>query len=132
MKLLKRFVKKFNKLKNKLQDNLDNINSFYYVTEYPLDLCLQYMQNDNVYDVFSYTWEKREGFYLLTFVQYKNSFRQLSSLFAPSFIVQFENVEEKIGVNVSYVSNIMQPFPMVDVYNIDAFWEKKLNAKRIK
>lgn len=55
----KRLIKKFNKSKNKIQDKLDSINSFYYVTEYSLDLCLKYMQNDNVYDVFSYTWEKR-------------------------------------------------------------------------
>lgn len=130
--MLKRFVKKFNEMKNKIEDKLDDTNSFYYVTEYPLDLCLQYMQNDNVYDIFSYTWEKRDCFYLLTFVQYKNSIRQLSTMYEPSFVVQFENVGEKTYVDVSYVSKIMQPFPVVHVDKIDAFWEKKLNAKRVK
>lgn len=40
---------------------------YYYVADYSLDLCLEYMKHDNVYDRFSYKWEEKEDYYLITF-----------------------------------------------------------------
>lgn len=39
-----------------------------YKSRYPIDLCLAYMKNDNINDVFEYTWEECEGKYCITYL----------------------------------------------------------------
>ena len=41
-----------------------------YITNYSLDLCLEYMKHDNIYDRFKYVWEKKEDFCSQSRLQY--------------------------------------------------------------
>jgi hypothetical protein len=45
--------------------------------------------------------------------------------------VIFEDLENQTGINVQFLKNISQPIPFVYTKDIDMFWEKKLEAKRI-
>jgi hypothetical protein len=106
-------------------------NQYYYITKYPLDLCLEYMKHDNIYDRFSYKWEEEGNYYLITFIEYKNSILSLGTSPKPTFKVIFEDLENQTGINVQLLKNILQPIPFVYTKDIDLFWEKKLEAKRI-
>jgi hypothetical protein len=106
-------------------------NQYYYITKYPLGLCLEYMKHDNIYDIFSYKWEEEGNYYLITFIEYKNSILSLGTSPKPTFKVIFEDLENQTGINVKCLKNILQPIPFVYTKDIDMFWEKKLEAKRI-
>ena len=67
---------------------------YYYLSNYSLDLCLEYMKHDNIYDKFSYKWEKtEENDYFITFIEYKNSILSLANSPKPTFRVIFEKIE---------------------------------------
>ena len=66
---------------------------YYYLSNYSLDLCLEYMKHDNIYDKFSYKWEKtEENDYFITFIEYKNSILSLANSPKPTFRVIFEDL----------------------------------------
>lgn len=104
--------------------------SYYYTTNYPLDLCLEYMKHNNIYDKFTYVWEEKEDYYLITFKEYKNSLLSLACSPKPKFKVMFENEKNETGITVQFETGIFQPVPFAYTKDIDAFWEKKLNAKK--
>ena len=104
-----------------------------YVTSYPLHLCLDYIKHENVGDVFYYTWEEQEDYYLITFKEYRNSsFYSLHNAPKPEFRVMFKSTENGTTIHVQFLSQLLQPVPFVTTYQIDEFWERKLEAKRIK
>lgn len=105
-------------------------NQFYYITQYPLNLCLEYMNHDNIYDRFAYTWEKKGDRYFITFNEYKNSILSLATSPKPVFEVIFENLGENTGIQVRFLKSILSPVPFVYIRDIDLFWEEKLNAKK--
>lgn len=105
---------------------------FYYVTDYDLDLCLEYMKHDNIYDRFIYEWEEKEDYCLITFKEYKNSIMSLATSPKPMFKVTFENVENQTGIMVEFVEGFLQRLPFVSTKDVDVFWEKKLNAKKVR
>ena len=102
---------------------------YYYITNYSLELCLEYMKHDNIYDIFSYKWEEREDYYLITFIEYKRSMRSLATSPKPVFKVTFEDLGNQTGINVQFLKGFLQPMPFVPTRNIDRFWETKLDAK---
>lgn len=104
-------------------------NLFYYVTNYPLHLCLEYMKHENVYDKFSYGWEEKGDYYLITFNEYKNSILSLAAAPKPTFKVTFEDLGNETGIRVQFLSTVFQPVPFVYTKDINAFWEKKLEAR---
>lgn len=104
---------------------------FNYITDYPLDLCLEYMKHDNIYDEFTYIWEEKEDYCLITFTEYKNSIKSLATSPKPSFKVRFENMGNQTGISVQFARDNLQPLPFVYTKDIDTFWEKKLSAKRL-
>ena len=104
---------------------------FYYITNYSLDLCLEYMKHDNIYDRFEYVWEKKEDYYLITFKEYKNSILSLATSPKPTFKVIFENMGNQTGISVQFIKERFQPVPNVSTKDIDTFFEKKLDAKRV-
>lgn len=106
-------------------------NQYYYISKYSLDLCLEYMKHDNVYDRFSYKWEEKENYYLITFIEYKNSILSLATSPKPTFKVTFEDLGNQTGINVQFLTKALQPTPFVYTKDINMFWEKKLEAKRI-
>ena len=103
---------------------------YYYVTDYSLDLCLEYMKHDNVYDRFSYKWEEKEDYYLITFIEYKKSILSLATSPKPTFKVIFEDLGNQTGINVQFLDGFLQPTPFVYTKDIDLFWKTKLEAKR--
>lgn len=110
---------------------------FYYITNYSLDLCLEYMKHDNINDKFKYVWEKKEDYYLITFKEYKNSMLSLATSPKPTFKVMFENMGDQTGISVQFIKGLLQPVPFVYTKDIDTFWEKNwmqkgLNKKLIK
>lgn len=107
-------------------------NDFYYITDYSLALCLEYMKHDNIYDVFSYIWEEKEDYYLITFMEYKNSIFSLATSPKPTFKVKFEDLKDCTRIGVWFIKSLFQPIPFVSTKDIDMFWGKKLEAKRIK
>ena len=106
--------------------------SRFYITNYSLDLCLEYMKHDNIYDKFKYVWEKKEDYYLITFKEYKNSILSLAMASKPTFKVMFENMGNQTGISVQFIKGFLQPVPSVYTKDIDTFFEKKLDAKRVK
>lgn len=103
---------------------------FYYITHYSLDLCLEYMKHENISDIFSYNWEKKEDYYLITFKEYKNRILSLANSPKPTFKVVFIDLGNSTGINVEFLSSFFQPVPFVYTKDINAFWEKKLDAKK--
>lgn len=76
---------------------------FYYTTNYSLDLCLEYMKHDNIYDRFKYEWEEKGDYYLITFIEYKNSMLSLANAPKPTFKVTFENMGNQTGITVQFI-----------------------------
>lgn len=106
---------------------------FYYLSKHPIKLCREYMKHSNVYDRFIYTWEEKESYYLITFKEFRNSIFSLSSARKPMFKVVFEDFGDKTGIRVQFISTgLIIKTPSVTTIDIDKFWEKKLDAKRIK
>ncbi|MCM1496282.1 MAG: hypothetical protein NC089_10865 [Bacteroides sp.] len=105
---------------------------FYYVTDYSIPLCLDYMKHENAYDRFIYQWEERNGYFLITFLEYKNDIKSLATSPKPTFKVVFEELEHQIGINVQFLGGFLQPLPFVYTKEVDWFWEKKLDAKKIR
>ena len=103
---------------------------YYYITNYSLELCLEYMKHDNIYDIFSYKWEKREDYYLITFIEYKRSMLSLATSPKPVFKVTFEDLGNQTGINVQFLKGFLQPMPFVYSRDINRFWETKLDAKK--
>lgn len=106
-------------------------NQFYYVTQHSLNLCLEFMNHDNIYDWFLYDWEEKEGRYFITFNEYKSSILSLATSPKPTFEVIFKDLGEGTEIEVCFLSSILQPVPFVRTKDIDLFWEKKLHAKRV-
>lgn len=106
---------------------------YYYLSNYSLDLCLEYMKHDNIYDKFSYKWEKtEENDYFITFIEYKNSILSLANSPKPTFRVIFEDLGGQTGIHVQFLKSFLQPLPFVYTKDIDTFWEVKLAAKKIE
>ncbi|MDE6530059.1 MAG: hypothetical protein K2K96_04720 [Lachnospiraceae bacterium] len=105
---------------------------YHYITNYSLDLCLEYMKHDNIYDKFEYVWEERGDYYLITFKEYKNSMLSLANAPKPTFKVTFENMGNQTGISVQFLKGSLQPVPFAYTKDIDIFWEKKLDAEKVK
>ena len=105
---------------------------YHYVTHYVIHLCEDYMKHDNVYDRFTYKWEEDEGGYLITFLEFKDSIRSLANSPKPVFFVKFEDMEGQTGIHVQFLKGILDPVPFVNTKDIDLFWKKKLDAKKVK
>lgn len=108
---------------------------FYYVSKYPIKLCKDYMKHSNAFDCFIYTWEEKEDYYIITFKEYKSStaFFSLANTRKPMFKVIFEELGDQTGVKVEFINpGLIIKLPSVTDKEIDKFWEKKLDAKRIK
>lgn len=90
------------------------------------------MKHDNIYDKFKYVWEKKEDYYLITFKEYKNSILSLAAAPKPTFKVMFENMGNQTGISVQFIRGPLQPVPFVYKKDIDTFFEKKLDAIKIK
>lgn len=95
-----------------------------YTTEYPLNLCMEYMQHDNIFDWFIYTWEEKEGRFFITFREYKNSMHSLFNAPKPTFEVTFTDLENSTGIEVQFVQKNFWPWPFVSTKDIDMFWQK--------
>lgn len=119
-------------LKKEIFKDVEKKLHYNYITNYSLDLCLEYMQHDNVYDKFEYAWEKKEDHYLITFIEYKNSMLSLANAFKPTFKVIFENMGNQTGISVQFIKEPLQSVPNVYTRDIDAFWQKKLDAEKVK
>lgn len=104
---------------------------FYFVTEYTIEKCLEFMEHENIYDVFLYEWKKKDDKFILTFNEYKNSILSLKNSPKPKFEVMFENLEEMTGIKVIFLKGILQPVPYIYTKDIVMFWEKKLNANLV-
>jgi len=102
---------------------------FYYVTKYPIQNCIQYLYNKNVYDVFEYKFEEGEGGYYLTFIEYRNSLRSLHNCTKPCFNVMFYERGYETLIKISFVERGLLPWPNLYLKKLDEFWEKKLDAK---
>lgn len=107
---------------------------FYYTTNYSLDLCLEYMKHDNIYDRFKYEWEEKGDYYLITFIEYKNSMLSLANAPKPTFKVTFENMGNQTGITVQFIKGkgFLWSLPFVSEKDVDIFWEKKLDAKKYR
>lgn len=101
---------------------------FHYMTDYSKELCLEYMQHDNVNDYFSYSWEEKDGKFLITFNDYKSSILSLKNSPKPTFEVEFEEVEGCTSIKVTFLANGMLSLPFVYTKDVDLFWKRKLNA----
>ena len=93
--------------------------AFYYLSKYPIRLCRDYIRHSNIYDRFIYTWEEREGCYLITFKEYRNSTFSMSNARKP-VRVQFMN------------PGLFIRTPSVNTIDIDRFWENKLDAEKME
>lgn len=105
---------------------------YYYLSKYPIRLCNDYIKHSNVYDRFIYTWEEEEGYYLITFKDYRNSIRSLNNSPKPTFKVIFRDLGNQTGIEVQFLRSRFIKTPFVATKDIDKFWEIKLDAKRIK
>lgn len=105
---------------------------YHYVTDYALNLCQDYMKHENVSDRFTYKWEEDEEGYLITFLEFKNSIRSLTNCPKPVFFVKFEDMGGQTGIHVQFLAGILDPVPFIFTKDIDTFWEKKLDAKRVE
>lgn len=104
---------------------------FHYITDYSKELCLEYMQHDNVNDYFSYSWEAKKDKFLITFNEYKSSILSLENSLKPTFEVEFEEVGGSTSIKVTFLSNDMLSLPFVYTKDVDLFWKRKLNATRV-
>lgn len=109
---------------------------FYYLSKYPVRLCRDYMKHFNIYDRFLYTWEEREGYYLMTFTEHTRPGYTLVGRRKPVFRVTFEDFGDQTGIRVQYLNLVcwaeIWVTPCISLWDIDKFWEKKLDAKRVK
>ena len=39
----------------------------YYLSKHPIKVCRDYMRHSNIYDLYIYTWEEKENYFLITF-----------------------------------------------------------------
>lgn len=102
-----------------------------YITQYPLENCLEYMKHDNIYDVYDYEWEENEGRYFITFTNVKH-YGAPFDIRKPVFEVIFESVENGTKIKVIYLKKIIAPGPIVGWEQVNTFWKKKLNAEESK
>lgn len=106
---------------------------FYYLSKYPIRLCRDYIRHSNIYDRFIYTWEERDGCYLITFKEYRNSTFSMSNARKPVFKVIFEDLGEQTGVRVQFMNpGLFIKTPSVNTIDIDRFWENKLDAEKME
>lgn len=98
------------------------VNTRCYVTHFPLQLCLQYLSNSNVYDFYKYEWSKTEQCYHIVF---KNeTHKQLGDA---SYNIIFQ---EGINGTEIYLRRVGVCFDMemISEVNVDEFWKRKLCA----
>ena len=106
---------------------------FYYLSKYPIKLCNDYIKHSNVYDWFMYTWEEKEGYYLIKFDEFRRSILTLGNVPKPIFKVVFKDLGDQTGISVQYMNpGLFKNFSWLHEKDIDKFWEIKLDAKRIK
>ena len=112
----------------------------YYLSKYPIKLCRDYMRHSNIYDKYMYTWEEKEKYFLITFTgesygmhwagdRYRDGSRWAGNMPRQSFKVEFADLGEQTGIRVQFISTWLSKSPLIC---IDGFWERKLDAKRIK
>lgn len=116
---------------------------FYYLSEHPVKVCRDYMKHFNIYDCFLYTWEERGDYFLITFKgrsygiywtgdRYRNGHPWVGNMPRQSFRVEFKDLGEKTGIRVQFISTFLSKTPQMQPWLFDRFWERKLDAKRIK
>lgn len=105
----------------------DDGNEFFYITQYPVDICLDYMKHENMYDLFDYTWEEIGGRYFITFIKRKSNVKPFN-MPKPVFEVVFTSVDRETKIKVIYLKSYSAPVPLIGIENVDLFWNKKLNA----
>lgn len=106
---------------------------FYYLSKYPIKLCNDYIKHSNVYDWFIYTWEEREGYYLITFDEYRRSIRSLGSVPKQIYKVVFKDLGDQTGISVEHMNpGLIKNLLWIPEKDIDKFGEIKLDAKKIE
>lgn len=87
-----------------------------------------------------YTWEEKENYFLITFEgesygmrwagdRYRDGFLWAGNVPRQSFKVEFVDLGERTGIRVQFIGTWLSKEP--SIYT-DRFWERKLDAKRIK
>lgn len=104
----------------------------YYLSKYPIGSCRDYMTHFNIYDIFIYVWEEREGYYLITFKDYSDIGYSMFGASRPVFKVVFEDFGDQTGIRTQFMNPWILKKPWIPQRDIDRFWEIKLDAKRIK
>lgn len=65
-------------------------------------------------------------------MEYKHDIWSLSTSPKPVFKVVFEELANQTGINVQFLSGFLRPGPFVYTKDVDMFWEKKLDAKKVR
>lgn len=114
---------------------------FYYLSKHPIKVCRDYIRHSNIYDEYIYTWEERGDYFLITFEgysygiywageRYRSGSPWAGNMPRQIFRVEFEDLGGQTGIRVQFENpTLFHKSPMII---IDRFWERKLDAKRIK
>lgn len=106
------------------------VQRFSYITQYPINLCLEYMKHDNVYDFYEYDWEEINGIYYITLNKIRNSPTSGWGGPRPEFEVKFNSVVNGTKIEIIYLPNCIAPIPLgVSVKDMNLFWKTKLDAE---
>ena len=116
---------------------------FYYLSKHPIKVCRDYIRHSNIYDEYIYTWEERGDYFLITFEgrsygahwdgeRYRNGHLWVGNMPRQSFQVEFEDLGGQTGIRVQFISTFLSKNPQMQPWLFDRFWERKLDAKRIK
>lgn len=114
----------------------------YYLSKHPIKVCRDYMRHSNIYDLYIYTWEEKENYFLITFEgdsygmywageRYRSGSPWVGKMMPRQiFRVEFEDLGGQTGIRVQFINPTL--FQKSSLIEIDGFWGRKLDAKKIK
>lgn len=102
---------------------------FYFHTHYAKELCLQYMQNKNVNDIFEYKWEYKYGQWFITFIEFTRGTKSFVPGLEPTYMVIFTETPEGTDIEVENIKD----WELFEYHEENLqFWKIKLDAVLIK
>ena len=103
-----------------------------YTTKWSIDDCLSFLRRKNIYDLYEFNFECRDGQYYLTFSSLwpREAYRH----YHPSSVysISFEQQEDQtvFTVRFHHTEGFMSDTPFVLTEHMDQFFRRKLDAQK--
>ena len=106
-----------------------------YVTRWSAEDCRMFLGRKNIYDVYAYSFEERDGKYCIFFkeqLRFRTVNKRPRNDPTSVYSISFEEAdgETRFTVSFEYTEGLFGDVPGVDYESMDKFFEVKLDARR--